>query len=110
MHVARFVFLVMAMVIARMPRTGSGGQPCRSMAPGALLVLVELIGGIGGGSQRWLNLGFMTLQPSELMKPGIVLVLSWFYSVLPTARRALARHRSRRRARGLPGGLRDAPA
>jgi rod shape determining protein RodA len=25
----------------------------------------------------------MTLQPSELMKPGIVLVLSWFYSVLP---------------------------
>jgi rod shape determining protein RodA len=25
----------------------------------------------------------MTLQPSELMKPGIVLVLAWFYSVLP---------------------------
>ena len=25
----------------------------------------------------------MQLQPSELMKPGIVLVLAWFYSVLP---------------------------
>ena len=43
-----------------------------------LLLLVELIGGIGGGSQRWLNLGFMTLQPSELMKPVIVLVLFAF--------------------------------
>ena len=52
----------------------------------ALLVLVELIGGIGGGSQRWLNLGFMTLQPSELMKPAIVLVIAAFFDRLPPAR------------------------
>lgn len=84
-HLLRFgVFLVMAMVIARLPQ-----DLFRTMAlPAygllcALLVLVELIGGMGGGSQRWLNLGFMTLQPSELMKPGIVLVLAWFYSLLP---------------------------
>ncbi|HQS71029.1 MAG: rod shape-determining protein RodA, partial [Novosphingobium sp. 17-62-8] len=71
-HLVRFsVFLVMAMIIARLPQ-----QLFRQMAlPAygvlcALLVLVELIGGMGGGSQRWLNLGFMTLQPSELMKPG----------------------------------------
>ncbi len=74
----------MAMVIARLPQA-----LFRRMAIPVyvglclLLILVELIGGIGGGSQRWLNLGFMTLQPSELMKPGIVLVLAWFYSVLP---------------------------
>jgi rod shape determining protein RodA len=85
MHVARFfVFLVMAMMIARIPPEWFKA----AALPGyailcVLLVLVELIGGIGGGSQRWLNLGFMTLQPSELMKPGIVLVLAWFYSVLP---------------------------
>ncbi|WP_295530951.1 rod shape-determining protein RodA [Novosphingobium sp. Chol11] len=84
-HVARFgVFLAMAMVIARIPQDWFK----RAALPiyvglCLLLVLVELIGGIGGGSQRWLNLGFMTLQPSELMKPGIVLVLAWFYSVLP---------------------------
>ncbi|MCW1381819.1 rod shape-determining protein RodA [Novosphingobium sp. KCTC 2891] len=84
-HVARFfVFLVMAGLIARVPQDWFK----RSALPiygvlCVLLVLVELIGGIGGGSQRWLNLGFMTLQPSELMKPGIVLVLAWFYSVLP---------------------------
>jgi rod shape determining protein RodA len=86
-HLARFaVFLVMAMLIARIP------QPFFKMAafPGyvallLLLVLVEAIGGMGGGSQRWLNLGFMTLQPSELMKPGIVLVLARFFDLLPPA-------------------------
>ncbi|MDF8335446.1 rod shape-determining protein RodA [Novosphingobium cyanobacteriorum] len=85
MHVARFfVFLVMAMLIARIPQDlfKLSALPIYAILC-LLLVLVELIGGIGGGSQRWLNLGFMTLQPSELMKPGIVLVLSWFYSSLP---------------------------
>jgi rod shape determining protein RodA len=48
-----------------------------------LLVMVEALGKIGGGSQRWLNLGFMTLQPSELMKPAIVLVLARFFADLP---------------------------
>lgn len=48
-----------------------------------LLVLVEAMGQINGGSQRWLSLGFMELQPSEVMKPAIVLVLARFYSDLP---------------------------
>ncbi len=84
-HLFRFgVFLVMAMIIARLPRELFSKLAIPVYAGLCfLLVLVELIGGIGGGSQRWLNLGFMTLQPSELMKPGIVLVLAWFYSVLP---------------------------
>lgn len=84
-HVARFVFfLAMAIVISRRSETlfKRAALPVYGILC-LLLVLVELIGGIGGGSQRWLNLGFMTLQPSELMKPGIVLVLAWFYSVLP---------------------------
>ena len=50
-----------------------------------LLVLVEAVGRIGGGSQRWLNLGVMNLQPSELMKPAIVLALAHFYDNLPPA-------------------------
>jgi rod shape determining protein RodA len=48
-----------------------------------MLVLVEMLGKIGGGSQRWLNLGFMTLQPSELMKPVIVLTLARYFDALP---------------------------
>lgn len=47
------------------------------------LVLVELIGGVAGGSQRWINLGFMQLQPSEFMKPVIVLAVARFYALLP---------------------------
>jgi len=33
-----------------------------------LLILVLLFGSYGGGAQRWLNLGFMKFQPSEMMK------------------------------------------
>ncbi|RYE55117.1 MAG: rod shape-determining protein RodA [Hyphomicrobiales bacterium] len=48
-----------------------------------LLVLVELLGAVRGGSQRWLDFGFIRLQPSELMKPCIVLALARFYEMLP---------------------------
>lgn len=80
------VFLAMALVISRLPR-----ELFRQLAfPGyailvVLLLLVEVLGKVSGGSQRWLNLGFMQLQPSELMKPGIVLVLAHFYDNLPPA-------------------------
>lgn len=47
------------------------------------LIAVEMLGAIGGGSQRWLDLGFIRLQPSEFMKPGIIMVLARFYSRLP---------------------------
>lgn len=84
-HLVRFaMFLIMALVIAALPKDlfKMGAYPIYGGVL-VLLVLVELIGGIGGGSQRWLNLGFMTLQPSELMKPVIVLVMARFYSDLP---------------------------
>jgi rod shape determining protein RodA len=44
-----------------------------------LLVLVDLRGVIGGGAQRWLDLGFFQLQPSELMKAGVVLALARYF-------------------------------
>lgn len=45
-----------------------------------LLVAVELTGHIGMGAQRWINLGIFKIQPSELMKIGIVLFLARYYS------------------------------
>jgi len=48
-----------------------------------LLVAVEIFGFVGGGSQRWLDLGFIRIQPSELMKPVIVLAVARFYDLLP---------------------------
>ena len=84
-HLIRFgVFLVMAWVIAALPRelVRLLTYPAY-LAVLAMLVAVEIIGQVGGGSQRWLDLGFMVLQPSELMKPVIVVTLAMFYSTLP---------------------------
>ena len=84
-HVMRyFIFLAMALLLARVRREHfkEVSYPLYGVVL-FLLILVEAIGKIGGGSQRWLNLGFMTLQPSELMKPIIVLVLARFYDDLP---------------------------
>lgn len=47
-----------------------------------LLVVVEIIGDVGGGGQRWIALGPLRLQPSEFMKLGIVIVLASYYHVL----------------------------
>lgn len=48
-----------------------------------LLVAVELFGEVGMGAQRWINLGFMRLQPSELMKITLVMLLAAYYDWLP---------------------------
>ena len=49
-----------------------------------LLVAVEFFGEVGMGAQRWIDLGFMRLQPSELTKITLVMVLAAYYDWLPT--------------------------
>jgi rod shape determining protein RodA len=48
-----------------------------------LLLAVEFFGVTGGGAQRWIDLGFMRLQPSELAKVTLVLFLAAYYDWLP---------------------------
>ncbi|MEO0664152.1 MAG: rod shape-determining protein RodA [Pseudomonadota bacterium] len=48
-----------------------------------LLVVVEVAGVTGMGAQRWIDLGFMRLQPSELMKITMVMFLAAYYDWLP---------------------------
>ncbi|MGE0180455.1 MAG: rod shape-determining protein RodA [Sphingomonas sp.] len=48
-----------------------------------LLVLTLIMGAIGGGARSWLELGFIRIQPSEVMKPVLVLVLARFYAHVP---------------------------
>ena len=48
-----------------------------------LLVAVDLIGETGGGAQRWIDLGPLRLQPSELMKLTLVMMLAAYYDWLP---------------------------
>ncbi len=45
-----------------------------------LLVAVLLFGHVGKGAQRWLDLGFMKFQPSELMKLIVPIMIAWFIS------------------------------
>lgn len=85
LHTIHFaVFLAMAFVISRLPREffKALAYPVYGVLV-VLLVIVDLFGAVRGGSQRWINLGFMQLQPSELMKPGIVLALAYFFDTLP---------------------------
>jgi rod shape determining protein RodA len=44
-----------------------------------LLVAVALFGEIRNGSRRWLPLGFTSIQPSELMKIALPLMLAWYF-------------------------------
>ncbi len=48
-----------------------------------LLLFVLFFGAVGMGAQRWINLGFIQLQPSEVMKIAIVMVLALYYDWLP---------------------------
>jgi len=48
-----------------------------------MLIGVEALGFVGKGAQRWLDLGVIRLQPSEFMKPAIVLTLARFYELVP---------------------------
>src|SRR4051812_50160856 len=48
-----------------------------------MLLGVEGLGFVSKGAQRWLDLGPIRLQPSEFMKPAIVLALARFYELVP---------------------------
>ncbi|MBT4039612.1 MAG: FtsW/RodA/SpoVE family cell cycle protein, partial [Rhodospirillales bacterium] len=45
----------------------------------AMLIGVEVAGTIGMGAQRWINLGVITVQPSEVMKIAMVLALARYF-------------------------------
>ena len=48
-----------------------------------LLIIVELFGAFRMGAQRWIDLGFMQLQPSELAKITVVMFIAAYYDWLP---------------------------
>lgn len=48
-----------------------------------LLIGVELFGAVGMGAQRWIEIGSFRLQPSELMKITLVMMLAAYYDWLP---------------------------
>lgn len=45
-----------------------------------LLIAVEIFGHISHGAQRWLDLGFIKIQPSEIMRIAMPMMLGWFFA------------------------------
>lgn len=84
-HAVRFLaFLGLALALARVrPQTFHDFAFIAYGGGIVLLILTLMLGVIGGGARSWLDLGFVRLQPSELMKPVLVLVLARFYSHVP---------------------------
>ncbi|MDP2108973.1 MAG: rod shape-determining protein RodA [Rhodocyclaceae bacterium] len=77
-HVA--LALVVMRIVAQIPP-----QRLMALAPPLyvfgvmLLVGVALFGDISKGARRWLDLGFIRVQPSELMKIAMPLMLAWYF-------------------------------
>ena len=77
------VGFVLMMLVAFVPITFWRDVSVLAYSISLLLLLgVEFFGEIGKGAQRWIDLGFMRLQPSELMKISLVMVLAWYYDRL----------------------------
>jgi rod shape determining protein RodA len=45
----------------------------------SLLICVALFGEINNGARRWLDLGIITIQPSEIMKIAVPLMMAWYF-------------------------------
>ena len=50
----------------------------------SLLLIVEVLGSVGMGAQRWLDVGLFQFQPSETMKIALVMALARYFHGLET--------------------------
>src|SRR5580693_2040586 len=48
-----------------------------------LLIVVDVTGHVGKGAQRWLDVGFMRFQPSEIMKLAVPMMCAWYMHERP---------------------------
>ncbi len=78
------IALVVMLVLAQIhPNTLRRWSPWLFLAGIVLLVAVLVAGQVGKGAQRWLDLGVMRFQPSELVKLATPMMLAWFLSEEP---------------------------
>jgi rod shape determining protein RodA len=84
--VAFGVMLMVAQVPPKMLRLWS---PWLFVAGLALLVAVLVAGDMGKGAQRWLDLGFIRFQPSEVMKLAVPMMAAWYLHDRPLPPRPL---------------------
>jgi len=74
-----FVALMAFVVVAQIqPRTLKLWTPWVFLVGVTLLALVIVTGVVGQGAQRWLDLGIVRFQPSELLKLAVPMMVAWF--------------------------------
>ncbi len=84
-QVARFVLAMLAMIMLAQipPRLIRGATPWIYALGLTLLLIVMATGDIAMGAQRWLDLGFIRFQPSEIMKIAVPLACAWYLNERP---------------------------
>ncbi|WP_222519318.1 rod shape-determining protein RodA [Spiribacter salinus] len=84
-HLLRLgVGFVLMMLIAQIPPWRLAPMAPWLFGIGAvMLVAVLLIGELGGGARRWLDLGVVGFQPAELIKVALPMMLAWFLAQRP---------------------------
>lgn len=73
-------FVVMAVLAQPPPGFYRRLSPIAFVGGLLMLVAVLLFGDMGKGAQRWLDLGFIRFQPSELMKLAVPMMVAWYIS------------------------------
>jgi len=73
-------FTILFLVAQIHPDTLARWTPYIYLAGLVLLIIVLLTGVIGKGAQRWLNLGLFSIQPSEIMKLAVPMMVAWYFS------------------------------
>lgn len=76
-------FLLMVVVAQVSPRLVRRWSPLLFAVGVLMLILVLLFGDTGKGAQRWLDLGMVRFQPSELLKLAVPMMLAWFLAQRP---------------------------
>lgn len=81
-HVGRLVlgFGVLLVLAQARPENLERWSPYLFGAGLILLVLVLTMGTTAKGAARWLNLGFVKFQPSEMIKLALPMMLAWFFA------------------------------
>ena len=71
-------FTVMLVVAQLNPATLRRWSPWLYLAGLLMLIAVLLFGEVGKGAQRWLDLGIVRFQPSELVKLAVPMMIAWY--------------------------------
>jgi len=76
--------LVVMLIVAQIPSSSMRfWSPWMYIVGVILLVLVLVMGDVGKGAQRWLDLGFIRFQPSEMMKLVTPMMIAWYFAEKP---------------------------